>query len=74
MEGGDKLSMDICDDYSSTAQFYITSKGVSIDDGSPADFNDWAIVDIQNIKYDEGADKEEVEVMTLMIVQANIRM
>ena len=53
MEGGDKLSLDICDDYSTTAQFYITSKGVSIDDGSPADFDDWTIVDLQNVWYKE---------------------
>ena len=76
MVGGDKLSMDICDDYSSTAQFHLTSKGVDVGDGDEADFNDWAIVDIQNIKYDGEMVAEmvaEMVTMTLTIVQAKIR-
>lgn len=51
MVGGDKLSLDICSDYSGTKNFYLTTYGTSVGDGDEADMDDWAIVDIQNISY-----------------------
>ena len=51
MVGGDKLSLDICSDYSGTSALYLKSMGVNMGDGEESPAHDWVIVDIQNISY-----------------------
>ena len=51
MVGGDKLSLDICSDYSETSALYLKSMGVDMGDGEESPAHDWVIVDIQNISY-----------------------
>lgn len=58
MVGGDKLSIDVCSDYSGTKNFYLKTKGTSVGDGNEADFDDTVWVDIQNIAY-EGAECDD---------------
>ena len=49
--GGDKLSIDVCSDWQGTKNFYLKTKGQYVGDGDEANFDDWVIVDIQNIVY-----------------------